>query len=186
MQQLPALLHSPTPPQHISTGPSQSTAGIVVSVLYLPASDVSAFNYDSILARNGWQGGSSFNFDASPEDDAECGCQGLMMDMTGCVMRKRTSSSSSNNNSINKPSVSVVSSPWAMAEGARPVASRDIICITYTPHNTSSSSSSSTSSAEYGGWMGGRAEIRVNGGGSAFACCDDVPAGHVAGDSSDV
>jgi hypothetical protein len=192
MQQLPDLLlhHQHSAPQLQSSTPLQSADGIVVGLLYVPVADVTTMTHNSILARNGWNGVSHFDFDASPEDDGACCCMAIMMDMGGLVMQKTTSSSSSSSSSssknTNKPLGLVSSSDWATVEGSRRILPQDIICVTYTPRSLSSSSSSSSSStttshSNFGGWTGGSAEIRVYGGNGGFHCRGDVPEGHVAG-----
>ncbi len=184
MQQLPDLLlhHPQSAPQLQSSPPAQSATGIVVGLLYVPVADVTTMTHNSILARNGWNGISHFDFDASPEDDEACCCTAIMMDMGGLVMQKTTSSSSSSS-STNKPSGLVSSSDWATVEGSRRILPQDIICVTYTPRSSSSSfaSSSTASHSKFGGWMGGSAEIRVDGSDGGFHCRGDVPEGHVAG-----
>jgi hypothetical protein len=104
---------------------------------------------------------------------------GLMMDMGGLVMQKTASSSSSSSNNTKRPSGFVSSSDWAAVQGSRKIVPQDIICVTYTPR--SSSSSSTAPHRKFGGWMGGSAEIRVDGGSGGFYCRGDVPEGHVAG-----
>ena len=185
MQQLPSLLlHRPTSSSNLATT-LQSTASVVIGAVFVPVSDVTSMSSPSLLALNGWKGCSEFNFDASPEDEVGCRCAGLMIDMSGNVMRKWPNGTGGANRSADpKPA----SSNWEAAERARPISLDDIIAVTYAPHPsaTSSSSSSAPSSchaaaAHFGSWCGGVIEIRVEGQDQGFLCCGEVPEGHVPG-----
>jgi hypothetical protein len=155
-----------------SSASSESTACIVVGVLYVPVGDMTAFSHETILAQNGWSGNSRFSFDASPEDDSACGCGGLMLDMSGHVMRKTACSSSRGQ----KHCVEVTSSSWELAECGRLVTAQDIIHVTYTPRN-----SASVPRVKWGGWEGGCVLVSVDGIMGRFSCSGEVPEGHVAG-----
>jgi hypothetical protein len=178
MQQLPDLC--PLPPirpaiQHSSV-PIQSTASIVLGVLYVPVTDLTRVTRDSLLAQNGWSGRSRLNFDASPEDDLACGCEGLLLDMSGRVMRKM-SRSSSNISSGQKHLLEVTSSSWELAECRRLLTVDDVVHVSYEP-----SESANVSDGNWGGWNGGRVIVRVQGIEEGFSCCGEVPEGNAAGD----
>jgi hypothetical protein len=170
MQQLPELRAArPCATTH-SSASAQSTATIVVGVLYIPVSDVTAVTHDSILVRNGWSGNSGLHFEASPEDDAGCCCRGLMLDMSGRVMHRASAPGCSS------AALQAVSSSWQPAEHARVVTVQDVVHVTYTPQHPAHASC-----LTFGGWGGGRAEVRVEGEGGGFSCSGEVPEGHVAG-----
>ena len=188
MQQLPSLLlHRPTSSSNLATT-LQSTASVVIGAVFVPVSDVTSMSSPSLLALNGWKGCSEFNFDASPEDEVGCRCAGLMIDMSGNVMRKWPNGTGGANRSA-----AVASSNWEAAERARPLSLDDIIAVTYAPHPSATSSSSSSSSssapsschaaaAHFGSWCGGVIEIRVEGEDQGFLCRGEVAEGHVPGE----